>query len=75
VTASIVRLEEDIEKSQMVARYTVSGSDADPWRGLSQGTTIGYARIDRFEPVSVRRVRLVIEEAVATPEPIRIKLY
>jgi alpha-L-fucosidase len=75
VTASIVRLEEDITKGQMVARYSFSGVDGGAWRVLSRGTTIGYARLDRFEPAAVRRVRLVIEEAVAPPEPIGIKLY
>lgn len=57
------------------ARHTFSGVDGGAWRVLSGGTTIGYARLDRFEPAAVRRVRLVIEEAVAPPEPIGIKLY
>jgi alpha-L-fucosidase len=74
VTASIVRLEENIEKGQMVARHTLSGSEGDAWRVLSQGTTIGYTRLDRFAPTSIRGVRLVVE-ATAAPEPIVIKLY
>jgi alpha-L-fucosidase len=75
VTASIVRLAENIAQGQIVARYTLSGSDGGDWRVLSQGTTIGYARLDRFEPSAVRRLRLVIDDAVAPPNPILVKLY
>jgi len=42
---------------------------------LSQGSTIGHAKLDRFAPVAVRRVRLSIEDAVATPERITLRLY
>jgi alpha-L-fucosidase len=72
---SIARLEEDITKGQTVARYTLSGSDGGEWRPLSKGTTIGYARLDRLAPATVRRVRVAIEDAIAPPEPVRIKLY
>jgi alpha-L-fucosidase len=72
---SIARLEEDITKGQLVASYTLSGSDGGDWRTLSKGTTIGYARLDRLEATTVRRVRVAIEDAIAPPEPIRIKLY
>jgi alpha-L-fucosidase len=76
VDATIVRLEEPIERGQAVARYSFMGSaDRSDWRALSRGTTIGYARLDRFEPAKIRRVRVTIDEAVATPEPIRIKLF
>jgi alpha-L-fucosidase len=75
VTASIARLEEDIAKGQMVARFTLSGFDGEAWRKLSSGTTIGYARLCRFEPVTVRRVRLTIEDALAAAEPVTIRLH
>lgn len=79
VTAGIVRLEEDTAQGQIVARYTFSGSDSESravvWRPLSEGTTIGYARLDRFEPTSLRRVRLSIDEALAPPESIAIRLF
>jgi alpha-L-fucosidase len=74
-SVTIARLEEDITKGQMVAGYTLSGSDGGEWRTLSKGTTIGYARLDRLEPAPLRRVRVTIDDAVASPEPIGIKLY
>jgi len=75
VTASIVRFEEPIERGQTIARYTLLGSDSGEWRELSRGTTIGYARLDRFEPATIRHLRVVIEDTVAPPERIGIKLY
>jgi alpha-L-fucosidase len=72
---TIARLAENIALGQMVAKYTLYGADTGDWRALSRGTTIGYARLDWFEPTTVRRVRLVVEDAVATPEPISVALF
>ena len=44
-------------------------------RVLARGTTIGYARLDRFPPTRVRRVRVVVEDAVSAPAPLRITVY
>ena len=43
--------------------------------GATRGTTIGYRKLDRFEPVSVSAVRLTIEEAIGDPGPVEIALY
>ncbi|MDE3054140.1 MAG: alpha-L-fucosidase, partial [Gemmatimonadota bacterium] len=74
-TAAVVRLEEPTREGQAVARYTMYGSDGGDWQVLSRGTTIGYAKLDRFAPSRVRRARLVIEAAVALPRQIAIRLY
>jgi len=74
-TFSVARLGENIANGQRVARYTLWGLDGDDWRTLSTGTTIGYAKIDRFPAATVRRVRLSINEAVDTPEPVSVSLY
>jgi alpha-L-fucosidase len=71
----IADLREDIERGQVVARYVLEGSDGGAWRVLSRGTTIGFRKLDRFEPVAVRRVRLRIEDAVAAPTPVGLRLY
>lgn len=74
-TVGIARLSEEIERGQMVARYTLTGLVGRNWEVLSTGTTIGYARIDRFEPRTVSAVRLVVDEAAEAPGPIGISLY
>ena len=75
VAASIVRIEEDIAAGQAVARYAVQGFDGSSWRPLSKGTTIGYAKLDRFEPVPVSRVRVVVEEAVAPVGRLAVRVF
>ena len=63
VTISIVRLAEDIAQGQFATGYRLLGSNAGEPRLLSQGTTIGYAKIDRFAPATVRRVTLAVDGA------------
>jgi len=70
-----VRLEEDIERGQTIARFRLEAMDTGDWRALARGTTIGYARIERFDPTPARRVRVVIEDTVAPPERIAIRAY
>ena len=72
VPISLVRLAENIALGQSVARYALYSADSGDWTALSRGTTIGYAKIDRFESRTTRRLRLVIEDAVAAPEPVAI---
>jgi alpha-L-fucosidase len=76
VTIGIADLREDIEHGQMVAHYTLEGAGDDgEFKPMSTGTTIGCKKLDRFSPVAVRRVRLTIDDAVAAPRPVEIRLY
>ena len=77
VTVGVSRLEEDITRGQCVGRYALQGAPADgaDWRELARGTTVGYRKLDRFESATVRRVRVEVQDAVATPRRLRIGLY
>jgi alpha-L-fucosidase len=70
-----VRMSEDIEQGQTVSRYTVSGLTSAGWRVLSRGSTIGYAKIDRFAPISVGRLRLDIEDALDRPRGLTMTAF
>ena len=72
VTASMVRLAENIVNGQSVSRYTLYSTITGDWSVLSRGGTIGYAKVDRFAPTAMRRLRLMIEDAIAPPEPVTI---
>lgn len=72
---TIARLEEDIARGQRVSSYSFSGEVAGAWRTLSRGTTIGYTKLDRFANSQVTRVRVAIEDSIAAPQPITVKLY
>lgn len=75
MTVAVARLEEDIARGQNVASYTLYGAVDRDWRVLSRGTTIGYAKLDRFEPMTARRVRLAIADATDMPQDITLRLY
>jgi alpha-L-fucosidase len=74
-TAGLLRLEEDIARGQEIARYRVEAGVGDTWREIARGLTIGYRKLDRFEPGPVRVLRIHIEDAVAPPRAIRVGLY
>ena len=74
-SVGITRLQEDITQGQSVAKYTIFGATDDAWRELARGTTIGYTKLDRFAPTTVRRVKVVIEDAVAAPQPIVLNVF
>lgn len=65
VQIAAVRLEEDIERGQAVGRFSIHGEAPTGWRELARGATIGHARIERFTPITVSAIRVVIEEAIA----------
>jgi alpha-L-fucosidase len=75
ISVGVVDLREDIAFGQVISRYVLQAATDGDWRTLAEGTTVGYRRLHRFAPLSVRRVRLVIEDAVATPRPVAIRLY
>jgi alpha-L-fucosidase len=75
-SVSVIRLGEDITRGQVVAAYRVEGAGSDGvWKPVSRGTTIGYAKLDRFPAVSAQRLRVTIDDAVAEPERITLKAY
>jgi alpha-L-fucosidase len=75
MSLEIARLEEDIAHGQLVARYALQAQVGDAWREMASGTTIGYCKLDRFEPVTTRRIRVTILDALEPPRQIRVKLY
>ena len=61
-TINTVMLQEDILKGQRVEEFTVEGLINDEWIKLSEGTTIGYKRLLRFEDTKATKIRITIEE-------------
>jgi alpha-L-fucosidase len=59
--AGIVRLEEDIEHGQRISSWVLSAATADDLHfttELARGSTVGYARLERFAPKAVTGLRL-----------------
>jgi alpha-L-fucosidase len=72
---AIVDLREDITRGQSVARYRVEGLVDGRWRPLSDGTTIGYRKLDRVEPVTVSRMRVTVDDAVDAVQQLELKAW
>lgn len=72
---NIARLEEPISLGQRVAVYRLEYLNGDQWKTIVSGTTIGHKKLDRFAPVTARRVRLVIDKALACPAIKAVGLY
>jgi alpha-L-fucosidase len=57
-TIAIVELREDISNGQQIASYVVEGLRNGAWHQLTQGTTVGYKKLDRIPPTSVELLRV-----------------
>ncbi len=66
---------EDIALGERVRRYIVEGLTNDGWKQLAEGTAIGHKKIDRFAPVEVAAVRLLVKESVGEPVFRRVALH
>lgn len=59
---------EDIRHGERIRRYRVEGlKPPATWVALCAGESIGHKRIERFAGVEVLEVRLMVEDATATP--------
>jgi len=73
---SIVSLQEDIRHGQRVEAFTIEyKTDDGTWKVADEGTTIGYKRLLRFDPVMTTEVRLTITEARHNPVIAEIGIY
>lgn len=54
-------VQEAIQMGQRVESYRLDRWDGSRWVEVCRGTTVGHKRIDRFQTVSARRVRLELK--------------
>ncbi|NUN95292.1 MAG: alpha-L-fucosidase, partial [Candidatus Omnitrophica bacterium] len=66
-TFNVARLEEMISLGQRVEKYRLEARVDGEWKKITEGTTIGRKKLDRFETVAADKVRLVIEKSLACP--------
>lgn len=66
-TVNYVLLQEYIPLGQRVKNFSVEIEKDGQWSKVAQGTTIGYKRIIRVDPVEAQKLRLVIQDSKACP--------
>lgn len=75
-TFSILMLQEDIREGQRVESFTLEAMDAQGnWQKVIDGTTVGYKRLLRFDPVTARKARLKINASRLNPYIAEAGLY
>ncbi len=70
-----VVLKEYIKLGQRVSSFSVDAWVNDDWQIVAEGTTIGYQRILRIDPVTTSKIRVAIREARACPTLATVAVY
>jgi len=68
-------LQEYIQLGQRVKSFTVEAWKDNAWQKVAEGTTIGYKRILRMEPVTTNKVRVNITGSKACPVISNAEIY
>lgn len=68
-------LQENIRNGQRVAEFSVEAFIDGRYKEICHGTTIGYKRLLRFNPVTTRQVRLIIHSSRDTAKIAGFGIY
>ncbi len=60
---------------QRIERFVLEAWTDGEWRKITEGTTVGYKRLLRFDEVTASRVRLSIVESRTSPTIASFGLY
>jgi alpha-L-fucosidase len=74
-TVNYVLLQEYIALGQRVSSFTVEAWKDNSWQSVAAGTTIGYKRILKIDPVTTSKIRVSITGAKACPLISNTELY
>ena len=74
-TVDVVLLQENIRVCQRVEKFVLEYKDGTAWKQLAEGSTIGYKRLIRFTPVTVKEIRLRILSSRLNPTLSSFGLY
>jgi len=72
---NVLEIQEESSLGRRVQSYRVEGQVDNDWKLLSEGTTIGERKLDRFPKVTAWKVRLTILQAQASPAIRKFGLY
>jgi alpha-L-fucosidase len=75
VTFDVLMLQEYIPLGQRVESFYIEQWDGSEWIEIVTGTTIGYKRLLRFQPVTTDSIRLVIHNSRAAPLISAVSIY
>lgn len=70
-----VLLQEYIKLGQRVKSFNIEAFTDNQWTKIGGGTTIGYKRIIKIDPVTVSRLRIAITDSKACPLISNVEVY
>ena len=74
-TFNVLLLQENIRKGQRIEKFILDFWNGSEWKLVTEGTTIGYKRLLRFDVVTTDKVRLRILSSRLNPYLAEIGLY
>jgi alpha-L-fucosidase len=74
-TIKYVVLQEYLKLGQRVKSFEIDVRVGKSWKRIAEGTTIGYKRILKVDPVKSQIVRVTIKSAKACPAISNIEVY
>jgi alpha-L-fucosidase len=70
-----VVLQEYIRLGQRVKKFKIEALKGDVWETIAEGTTVGYKRIVKVDPIMAKGIRVQIVDARACPLISNVKVY
>lgn len=74
-TFNILSLQENIRIGQRVEKFSAWYDDNGSWKKFTEGTTIGYKRLLKFENTTSEKIKIEIESSRLNPTIAEVGLY
>lgn len=71
----VLLLQENISKGQRIENFVFETEKDGEWKQVTKGTTVGYKRLLKFEPVKAQKLRLRILSSRLNPHLAEIGIY
>lgn len=75
VSFDVVMLQEEIRVGQRIEKFHLEFWNGNEWKKFTEGTTIGYKRLLRVDPVKTDRIRLTIDKSRLSPALSNFGIY
>lgn len=70
-----VSIKEDISKGERIRKYKLEANINGKWKIICSGLSVGNNRIQMFEKIKTKKIRLTITESIAQPQISSFKIY
>lgn len=74
-TFNVLMLQENIAKGQRIEKYTAEYFDNGSWKKFTEGTTVGYKRLLKFDNMTASKIRINILSSRLNPMISEVGLY